>query len=65
MREKVKIVYKDGNVSKLLFGFLCKEDGPFYTIEADRTGTVFRVNKNAVVTLKFLENNLGGDGNGR
>ena len=59
MKEKVKLVYRDGNVSKLLFGFLCKEDDQFYTIEADRSGTVFVINKNAVVTLKFLGDTVG------
>lgn len=65
MKEKVKLVYKDGQINKLLFGFLDKEDKYFYTIQADKTGTVFRINKNAVISLKFLGNVFRGDGNGR
>ena len=64
MKEKVKVVYKDGEVNKLLFGFLCREDEHFYTIEADKSGTVFRINKNVIVTLKFLDS-VRGDCDGR
>jgi len=63
MREKIKIVYKDGQINKLIFGFFCGEDEHFYTVEADKTGTVFKINKNAVISLKFLGNVFGGGGN--
>lgn len=51
---KTKIVYKDENITKVIFGELMSEDDIFFNIRAD-DGTNFRINKRDTVTLKELE----------
>ena len=50
---KTKIVYKDDNSTKLIFGNVEDEDDVFIKIKAE-DGTKFRVNKSSIVTIKEL-----------
>jgi len=54
MSEKVKISYTDDNVNKRIFGFIISEDTYFYTIEADGSGTQFKIGKAAIISIKYL-----------
>lgn len=53
MVRKVKLVYKDGNITKLIFGVIYSEDEFFIEIIAE-DGISFRINKSSVISIKEL-----------
>ena len=54
MQGKVKIVYKDDHITKVLFGCIETEDTIFLTIIAE-DGTKFRLNKHSIISIKALD----------
>lgn len=56
MMGKVKICYKDGNSTKLLFGNITAEDLMFISLKAE-DDTLFRINKSTIITIKELKVN--------
>jgi|GEM_PF-4308827 len=54
--QKVKIVYAEGKDTqpKIIFGFIEGEDDYFYTVRADGSGTIFKLNKAWIVSIKYL-----------
>ena len=57
MGTKVKLVYKDGDSTKLLFGNILTEDDTFVTFLAE-DNTEFRINKQSVISIKTVGNRL-------
>lgn len=56
---KTKLVYRDGNVTKILWGRITSEDDLFISFLTE-DGNTFRINKNNVISIK----NLGDKDNG-
>ena len=48
---KTKLVYKDDNSTKILWGKIIGEDSFFISFETE-DGTFFRINKSNVVSIK-------------
>lgn len=52
--EKSKIVYRDGELTKVIFGSILTEDDTFIFVIAEDS-TEFRINKRFVVSIKKIK----------
>ena len=55
-REVTKLVFKDDDITKVIFGFVLEETDDFITIESTR-GATFTINKNCIVFTKTGDHN--------
>ena len=55
-REITKLVFKDADNTKVVFGYVLQETDDFITIESTR-GATFTINKNCIVFTKIGDHN--------
>ncbi|MBW2003761.1 MAG: hypothetical protein JRI72_03980 [Deltaproteobacteria bacterium] len=55
-REVTKLVFKDADSTKVIFGYILEDTDQFIKIESTR-GATFTINKNAIVFTKIGDHN--------
>ena len=55
-REVTKLVFKDEDITKVVFGYILEETDHFIKIESTR-GATFTINKNCIVFTKIGDHN--------
>jgi len=53
--KKIKCVWKDGDTSKAVYGFVKAIDDIFLTMLTDKDNSILRIAINTIITIKVVE----------